>query len=99
METGNDSFGLRPQEFGFRVPGSGFRVLDLEFRLLSSGFRVPAARPLLSRQHGWSGTLQQLYLTESVYKVVLRKFIPTQIRQLIFILVIMKNKLTDLRGN
>ena len=39
--------------------------------------------------------LIHLHLTQSVNKVVLQKSIPAQIRQLILI----KNKLTDLRGN
>jgi len=40
----------------------------------------------------------QVHLTQSVYKVLLQKSIPTQIRQRILILVIVKDKLTDLWG-
>ena len=39
------------------------------------------------------------YLTKSVCKVVLQKSIPTQIRQLIFIWVTVKDKLTNLWGS
>ena len=38
----------------------------------------------------------QVYLTQSVYKVVLKKSIHAQIRQLILIMVIVKDKLMDL---
>ena len=41
----------------------------------------------------------QVDLTESVDEVVLRKPTPAQIRQLFFISVIIKDKLTDLCGN
>ena len=43
--------------------------------------------------------LLHLYFTESVYKVVLHKSIPAQIRQLFFILAMIKDKLTNLCGN
>jgi len=43
--------------------------------------------------------LSRCYLTESVYKVVSQKSIPANNRQLFLILVMIKDKLTDLHGN
>ena len=48
--------------------------------------------------NSWYSERLDSYFTESVYKVVQKK-IPAQIRQLIFILLIIKDKLMNVCGN
>jgi len=49
----------------------------------------PAFEEALLRDISW------YYLTQSVFKVVLQKTIPTHVRELVFILVMIENKFTD----
>jgi hypothetical protein len=62
--------------------------------------RPKSGRDCFGHDIGLSGLLRRgVYLTESIHEVVLKKSTPAQIRQLIFILSIIKEKLTDFCGN
>ena len=80
------------------VPGFGFRVSGFGFRVSSLGL------PADNLPRIFVGTLKQtsqyLYLTESVWKVVVKKLIPARTRQLIlYCYYCIKHQLTDLYRN
>ena len=83
--------------------GRGFPVTLLKtFQDFPRRLEVVLVDALLDRvrwrRRGWRGSACVFYLTQRVFKVVLHKSIPTQFVNLFFVLVIVKDKLTNLRG-